>query len=71
MPGFLNMQAADKELINRDIWTISNAGVPTDSVTGAGQCGKGSLCVDYTNGKLYINGGTKAAPVWKLVTSAA
>lgn len=24
-----------------------------------------------TNGKLYINGGTKAQPVWKLVTSAA
>jgi len=24
-----------------------------------------------TNGKLYINGGTKAQPIWKLITSAA
>jgi hypothetical protein len=38
---------------------------------GIGTMGKGSLVADTTNGKLYINGGTKAVPVWKLVTSAA
>lgn len=38
--------------------------------TGTNSAGKGSQYTDYTNGKLYINGGTKAAPVWKIVTSA-
>lgn len=52
------------------------AGAPVDytdgspAATGEGLAGIGSLCVDTTNGKLYINGGTKAQPVWKLVTSA-
>jgi hypothetical protein len=32
--------------------------------------GIGSRYTDVTAGKLYINGGTKAQPVWKIVTSA-
>ena len=49
------------------------AGVPVDgtSGTGAGVLGKGSLALDTTNGKIYVNGGTLASPTWKLVTSAA
>lgn len=50
---------------------ISGAGVPTNTVTGAGVSEIGSLYLDRTNGKAYINGGTKAVPVWKLITSAA
>lgn len=61
------------EIIGRmrnDVRFISGSGVPTDAVTGAGDCGKGSVYSDFTNGKLYVNGGTKASPTWKLVTSA-
>jgi hypothetical protein len=44
-----------------------------DGVTGTGTdvAGPGSRFTDYTNANLYINAGTKAAPVWKLVTRAA
>jgi len=50
---------------------MNGAGVPTDGATGATFAEKGSLYIDRTNGKLYINGGTLASPTWKLVTSAA
>ena len=45
---------------------ITNAGVPVDgtSGTGAGFAGPASLCLDRTNGKAYINTGTRASPVW-------
>lgn len=45
-----------------------NAGAPT--TLGTGTMGKGSLCIDITNGKLYIQGGTIGTPAWKIVTSA-
>lgn len=63
--------------IGVDVYFINGAGVPVDytdgspPATGEGVTGIGSLYTDITNGKLYINGGTKAQPVWKLVTSAA
>lgn len=38
--------------------------------TGEGVAEIGARYTDYTNGKLYLNGGTKAQPIWKLVTSA-
>lgn len=56
---------------------FSTAGAPVDytdgtpPATGEAVAEIGSLCTDHTNGKLYINGGTKAQPIWKLVTSAA
>lgn len=59
-----------------DVKHYVGAGVPVDytdgtpPATGEAVAGKGSLYTDTTNGKLYINGGTKAQPVWKLVTSA-
>jgi len=39
---------------------------PTDgtSGTGAGILGPGSLLVDVTNCKIYINTNTKASPLW-------
>lgn len=38
---------------------------------GIGEAGKGSTYTDTTNGKLYINSGTKDVPVWDLVTSGS
>jgi hypothetical protein len=56
------------------VWKFTNVGIPANGVagtgTGAGWAGPGSECTDTTNMKLYLNGGTKASPVWKLVTSA-
>lgn len=57
-----------------DVQVLTVAGVPVDgtSGTGAGTAGPGSTVHDYTNGNVYVNGGagTKASPVWKLVTKA-
>lgn len=51
------------------VWLITKAGVPTDgtSGTGVGYAGPGSLVVDYTNAKLYINTGTAASPAYTVV----
>mgnify|MGYP001578652021 CR=1 FL=1 len=43
------------------------AGTPTNGTTFAGDCGPGSLVIDTTNGKLYINTNTKASPTWTVV----
>lgn len=50
-------------------WLFSTAGAPTDGTSGDGAtwAGKGSLAVDTTNGKLYINTGTKSSPTWTVV----
>lgn len=50
-----------------DACIITKNGAPTSgtSGTGAGTCGKGSLCLDTSNGRLYLNAGTKASPDWK------
>ena len=46
---------------------------PTSGTTGTlvGQAGPGSLLVDVTNKKWYVNVGTKASPSWKEVTVAS
>lgn len=51
---------------------LENAGVPVDGGAGTGQgfAGPGSLCIDYTNKKMYINSNTAASPTWKIFTSA-
>jgi hypothetical protein len=45
---------------------VVKAGAPVDgtSGTGAGYAGPGSLCIDKTNAKLYINTNTAASPLW-------
>lgn len=64
-------------VISGDVRFYVGAGAPVDytdgdpAATGEAEAGIGSLYSDTTNGKLYINGGTKAQPIWKLVTSAA
>jgi hypothetical protein len=68
----LPVAKADLRLSN-EVCFISTAGVPVDYTdgdpagTGEGFAAKGSLCTDRTNGKLYINTGTKAQPAWTLV----
>ena len=54
-----------------DLRFMVGAGAPTDATTGANVAGIGSQYTDVTNANLYINGGTKASPTWKLVTRAA
>lgn len=46
-----------------------NAGAPTNGTTGATITEKGSLLIDTTNAKLYINTGTKSSPTWTIVGS--
>src|SRR5262249_15616062 len=43
-----------------------NAGAPANGAagTGAGHAQPGSLCIDITNGKVYVNTGTKPSPTW-------
>lgn len=55
------------------VWLFTSSGALTDGTSGdgAGWAGPGSLAIRLDTGKLYINGGTKAAPAYKLVTSAA
>lgn len=55
------------------VWKLSAVGTPVDgtSGTGAGWAGPGSEFTDVTGANLYVNGGTKASPTWKLVTRAA
>lgn len=63
--------------MDTDVLFFSGAGAPVDytdgdpPATGEGTAAIGSIYVNETNGKQYQNGGTKAQPVWKLVTSAA
>lgn len=64
-------------VLSGDTRLYTGAGVPVDytdgdpAATGEGEAGIGSLYLDTTNGKIYVNGGTKAEPIWKLITSAA
>ena len=46
---------------------LYKAGAPSDGVTGAATASVGSLCIDTTNGKLYINTNTLASPTWTVV----
>jgi hypothetical protein len=45
---------------------LQNAGAPTSGGAGtfAGVALKGWLCLDTTNGAIYLNTGTKASPTW-------
>jgi hypothetical protein len=82
VPRFATQAAAaarvsgDAALAAADQLWLTGDGAPVDytdgdpAATGEATAGIGSLYTDYTNGKLYVNGGTKAEPVWKIVTSA-
>jgi len=52
-----------------DLMHLYGAGAPS-AATGANHAAVGSLYTDTSGAKLYIQGGTKATPSWKIVTSA-
>lgn len=68
-------QAAQVHLCG-DVWHYFTSGAPVDytdgtpPATGEAQAGIGSLCTRLDTGKLYVQKGTKAQPIWGLVTSA-
>lgn len=73
MPSIIrNMFQSEKLKTQQNILDIVNAGVPTagTSGTGAGFCGPGSRCIDYSNSNIYINTGTRLSPTWTLVPNA-
>lgn len=75
--GAITQTGSADTLVNSGVMILSGAGAPVDytdgdpAATGEGWAIKGALYIDTTNAKIYINGGTEAQPVWKLVTSAA
>jgi hypothetical protein len=52
-----------------DVMHLFGSGAPS-AATGANQAAPGSLYTDTSGLKLYIQGGTKAVPSWRIVTSA-
>jgi hypothetical protein len=52
-----------------DLMHMYGAGAPS-AATGANQAAPGSLYTDTVGAKLYIQGGSKAVPSWRIVTSA-
>jgi hypothetical protein len=69
----INFFAMLRALINNGTPIVTNAGAPTNGTSGtyAGQAGKGSVLLDYSNGVLYINSGTLASPIWTQTSAAS
>ena len=55
-----------RDLTKFGVWILRTSGAPS-ATDGVNIAGKGSLCIDSANGKLYINTGVIGAPVWTLV----
>jgi hypothetical protein len=53
--------------LSNDIVLMTGAGAPTNGTTGDNFAGVGSLYVDITAGKLYINTGAITNPTWTIV----
>lgn len=53
-----------------ELYDLAGDGAPDETV-GADLAGKGSRYTDVTAGALYINTGTKAAPVWTQLAPVA
>jgi len=49
------------------VYLFAGAAAPVDGTTGSGFAAKGSLYVDTSAGKLYINTGTSGATTWVVV----
>ena len=60
----IEMSHVVDEARSRTVFTKAGALASNDF---NGQAAKGSLAVDVTNAKLYINTGTTAATVWTVV----
>lgn len=68
----LAINKADLRLTH-EVCVLNGAAAPTDggAGTGFGVAGPGSFYIDTVGANAYINAGSKASPVWKLVTRAA
>jgi len=53
--------------VSNDVVVMTGAGAPTNGTTGDDYAGVGSLYVDVTAGKLYINTGAIDNPTWTVV----
>ncbi len=63
-----NPLAMTRKLVDEETYVLTNAGAPTNGTSGtfAGFAGIGSILLDSTNGKFYLNVNTKASPTWSL-----
>jgi hypothetical protein len=61
-----------RDLVNNDVYIVTNAGTPTSgtSGTGVGITGPGSILFDTTNKVAYLNTNTKASPTWTLIAQS-
>lgn len=53
--------------VSNDVVLMTGAGAPSNGTTGDNYAGPGSLYVDVTAGKLYINTGSISSPTWTVV----
>lgn len=68
--GFSALPIANADIrMSGQTCILQGAGVPSDGTTGDNFAGKGSLYIDTTNGKLYINTGAITNPTWVVVGS--
>jgi len=49
------------------VYFVTAAGAPSNGVTGANAYGPGSIYVNISTGKAYINTNTKASPTWTVI----
>ena len=57
--------------LTEDVVIFTNAGAPVNGTTLDNVAGKGALCIDTTNGELYINTGTLTDSTWVKVGTQA
>jgi hypothetical protein len=58
------------KIVEGSLGLLSLAGTPVNGTAGTHVgAGVGALLVDTTTGKLYVNTGTEAAPIWTVVGS--
>jgi hypothetical protein len=66
-PSIMGMLA---DLVKNGVLVLRSTSAPTNGTSGSGAtiAAPGSLLIDTGSQNLYINTGTKASPVWKIVT---
>jgi hypothetical protein len=68
-----NIWANLKQIADRNIWQIADAGAPTSGTSGTGNkfAGPGSTYTNTSTGDKYINTNTKASPTWEILASGS
>lgn len=62
-----------RQVADRDVWQIVDAGAPTSGTSGTGNgfAGPGSTYVNITTGAKYLNTNTKASPTWSILATGS